>query len=275
MTEVEAIRKSSDPVTMSSLVEDLRALGVEPGITLIVHTSLSSMGWVAGGSQALVMALIEVLTDTGTLVMPAHSGGNSDPAHWSNPPVPYHWHEPIRQNMPAFDPRCTPTRGLGEVPELFRTWPGVIRSNHPNASFSAWGRYARAVTMDHRLDSSFGEDSPLARIYDFDGRVLLIGVEHDVNTSLHLSEYRADWPGRAIVKHGAAIMVGDARQWVSYSSLYTDSSDFGEIGWDFVKSGQVKTGKLGKAKSQLMSQRALVDFGVEWMNRGRHAYRSG
>ena len=275
MSEADTIAKVKDPATVTTLTADLRAVGVEAGMTLMVHSSLSSMGWVVGGPQAVIEALMAAVGDTGTLVMPAHSGGNSDPAHWSNPPVPYHWHAIIRENMPAFDQHCTPTRGLGEIPELFRLWPGAIRSNHPNASFAAWGRYARAITMDHRLDCSFGEDSPLARVYDFDGRVLLLGVEHAVNTSLHLSEFRADWPGRAIVKHGAAIMIGDARQWVSYDSLYTDSSDFADIGWEFVKAGHVRAGQVAAAKAQLMRQRELVDFGVEVMNRGRHAYRSG
>jgi aminoglycoside 3-N-acetyltransferase len=269
MTESDAIGKADKPATVESLVNDLRALGLEPGQVVLVHSSLSALGWVVGGAQAVVMALMDVITDAGTLVMPAHSTGNSDPRRWENPPVPYAWHEDVRAHMPAFDRNLTPTRGMGAVAELFRRAPDVRRSNHPALSFAAWGRYAHAITAEHRLNSGLGEDSPLARVYDFDGKVLLLGTGHDTNTSLHLSEHRATWSGRKVIKYGSAIMVGNQRQWVSYEDLEVNSDDFAEIGWDFIQTGLVRMGSTGAGRSQLMNQRELVDFGVQWINRKR------
>lgn len=269
MSEYDAIGRSEKPATVESLVADLRALGVDTGQVLLVHTSLSALGWVAGGAQAVVMALQSVVTDAGTLVMPAHSTGNSDPRRWENPPVPYSWHDDVRAHMPAFDRNLTPTRGMGAVAELFRRAPDVRRSGHPAMSFAAWGRYAHAITAEHRLNSGLGEDSPLARVYDLEGKVLLLGVGHDRNTSLHLCEYRADWPGRKVIKYGSAILIGEARQWVNCDDLEVNSGDFAEIGWDFIQSGRVKMGNVGGGKSQLMSQRDLVDFGVDWIGRKR------
>jgi aminoglycoside 3-N-acetyltransferase len=215
------------------------------------------------------MALMDVLTDSGTLVMPAFSGGNSEPSLWRAPPVPEDWWQTIRDNMPGFDRRLTPTRRMGAVAELFRCTADVRRSDHPACSFCATGRYAHAITADHRLNSGLGEDSPLARVYDLEGRVLLLGVGHDRNSSLHLSEHRAEWPRKRSVKQGAAILLDRHRQWVRFDDLEVDTDDFAEIGAAFEQEGLAKVGKVACAEARLMSQRALVDFGAEWISKHR------
>ena len=88
MSETTTIERSPYPITRQKIAEDLRALGVEPGMTLLVHSSLSALGWVPGGPVTVVQALMDVLTPTGTLVMPAHTGDYSDPSEWQHPPVP-------------------------------------------------------------------------------------------------------------------------------------------------------------------------------------------
>src|SRR3954451_23417258 len=172
--EAAAVARSRRPVTRTSLGDDLRRLGVRPGAVLLVHTSVSALGWVCGGAHAVVEALLDAVGAEGTLVVPTHTNGNSDPAEWKTPPVPKAWWPAVREHMPAFDPACTPSR-LGAVPELVRTWPGARRSAHPQYSFAAIGPAAGRVCADHRLDSGLGEGSPLARVHDFDGDVLLLG----------------------------------------------------------------------------------------------------
>jgi aminoglycoside 3-N-acetyltransferase len=196
-------------------------------------------------------------------MMPAHTGNNTDPANWGNPPVPESWWPIIRAEGPAYNPMTTPTRGMGQVAELIRNWPGAIRSQHPTVSFSALGSQAETLLADHPLEPDLGEGSPLSRLYDLDGSVLLLGVDHDNNTSLHLAEYRADWPGKAYVTSGAAMLVDGERQWVSFKTLDLDTDDFVALGHDFEAAKAIPVAKVGEAETRLFRQRPLVDFGVQ------------
>lgn len=271
MSEKEVIdRTGAAPITVTSLVTDLSALGVTAGMTLLVHASLSALGWVCGGPVAVVQALQHTLSPAGTLVMPTHSGDLSDPAGWQNPPVPKSWWEPIRQTMPAFEPDKTPSRGMGAIPECFRTQRDVRRSLHPQFSFAAWGHHRDAVVGHHGLGFGLGETSPLAKIYQLAGWVLLLGVGHDSNTSLHLAEYRANYPGKKYATFGTAMQVDGQRRWVTFQDLELDSDDFVLIGDDFAReSGAVRRGRVGLVNALLMPQRTLVDYGVAWIERHR------
>ena len=271
MGERGVISNSDDlPVTLESLIDDLARLGVRAGMTLLVHSSLSSLGWVCGGSVTVVYALESAIGSTGTLVMPTHSTDFSDPRNWSDPPVPDHWWPTIRESMPAYDPELTPTRGMGRIPETFRTQNGVIRSGHPQVSFAARGQSARQITFDHRLESGFGKGSPLGRVYDLAGWILLLGVGHSCNTSLHLAEYRMGSEKKKTIRTGAPVLHNGVRRWCEFEDLEWDSSDFTRIGEEFAsKSGLVKQGLVGKAKASLMPQRELVDFAVRWLETHR------
>jgi len=269
---IEATGKQG-PITVRSLASDLRELGVRPGMVLLLHCSMRSLGWVCGGAVAVIQACQRVLRSYGTLVMPAHSGDLSDPELWRHPPVPSGWLEEIRASMPAYDPRLTPSRGMSAVAELFRTLPDVVRSAHPQVSFAACGGEAITVTTDHGLEFGLGEGSPLARIYELDGWVLLLGVDHAVNSSLHLAEYRAGFPGRQEVATAAPVLVGGHRRWKRFKDINISSDDFAKIGRDFGRrhAGLVRTGRVGLAPAQLFPQRACVDFAVRWLERHRRS----
>jgi aminoglycoside 3-N-acetyltransferase len=267
MPEEQTIRKTDYPGTIESLKADLISLGVKPGMVLLVHSSLNSMGWICGGAVAVSQALMDVLTPDGTLVMPTHSSDLSDPARWSNPPVPVSWVESIRATMPAFHPAYTPTREMGRIPEVFRTIPGVLRSNHPTLSFAAWGKDAERITNHQHLGHSLGEYSPLARIYELHGFVLLLGVGFANNTSFHLGECRAI--ENKVYTEGSPIFENGSRVWKEYEEIEYDAGPFEQIGADFEQTGIVRTGKIMNATARLFPQRMAVDFAMDWLNKKR------
>lgn len=266
--EADAIGRSPMPVTATTLAAEIRALGVRTGGTLIVHSSLSRLGWVAGGAQAVVEALFAVAGPDGTVVVPTHSSDLSDPARWQEPPVPESWWPVIRAEMPPFDPATTPTRMMGAIVECFRHADGVLRSDHPRHSFAARGPDAGLITAEHDLADSFGERTPLARCYDLDAQVLLLGVGHANNTSLHLAETRADYT-RTRVRQGSPMLVDGRRTWVAYEEVDIDDSDFDTIGVAFAQSGAQTEGPAGAGVAKCMPQRAIVDFAVAWMTANR------
>lgn len=265
MSEGDAVGRVDAPATVASLVADLRALGLEPGMTVMVHSSLSRLGYVSGGAQAVVQALLEAVGVDGTIMMPTHSGDLSDPAAWIDPPVPAAWWETLRREMPAYDERITPTRAMGAVAECFRHVAGLRRSAHPTVSAAAMGPNAEALVGGHELALGLGESSPQARLYDLDGHILLLGVTHLNDTSLHLAEYRAAPADAAMTTYGSPVIVEGRRRWVTYPNLVDDDSDFEQIGDEFHTTGRQDIGRIGVGDARFMRARDLVDFATAWM----------
>jgi aminoglycoside 3-N-acetyltransferase len=252
--------------TRESLAADLRELGVVPGGVVVLHSAYKSLGFVVGGPQAVVEALLAVV---GTLVVPTHTSDNSDPAGWSNPPVPSSWWAAIRSEAPGFDVALTPaSQWMGRLSELVRTWPGAARSDHPEVSFAAVGARAAEIVGGHERADGLGEASPLGAVHRLDGQILLLGCGHDANTSMHLAECRIAGAPRHVA--GGSVRGTDGvGRWETWSEVAVDSGDFEQIGAAFEQAGHVTVGPVGKATARLMSQRATVDFARYWIMRNR------
>ncbi|WP_245679657.1 aminoglycoside N(3)-acetyltransferase [Actinomadura hibisca] len=248
--------------TRDSLTAELRALGLCSGETLLLHSSLSSLGWVCGGPVAVVQALLDVLGPDGTLVVPTHTGDNSDPAEWQAPPVPEEWWAEIRASMPPYDRRTTPTRGMGIVPETLRCWPGAVRSTHPQTSFAAVGHRAAAIVDGHALDCRLGERSPLARLEEAGARVLLLGTGFETCTAFHLAEYRIPGPE---VENSFAVLTPQGRRWTSVRDTSISDERFDELGAAFEKDRPVVRGNVGAAASRLFPLADAVAYAASWL----------
>jgi len=256
-------------VLASDIRTALSNVGVQRGQTIMVHTSLSRLGYVCGGAQAVIEALIESVGNEGTILMPAQSWRTLDPEQGGYWEEPEEWWPRMREQYPAYDKHLTPTNTMGAVAEMFRLWPGALRSDHPARSVAAWGQHARYLTENHDLSNIFGDSSPIGRLYELDGYVLLIGVGYDKNTSLHLADMRADYPGKHMVRECCVMKEAGKRVWKTYETLAVDGEDFEQIGAAFEQTGTVKHETLGDGVLSFMRQRALVDFAVDWIEKNR------
>jgi aminoglycoside N3'-acetyltransferase len=219
---------------MTTLPQQLRRLGVRPGEILLVHSAFSRVGPVAGGPAGLIGALLEALGPDGTLVMPSMSGDDDQP----------------------FDPARTDCRWLGVVPDTFWRMPGVLRSDNPHA-FAARGPAAAVITAPHPLDRPHEADSPVGRVHQLDGRVLLLGVGHDANTTIHLAESLAGVRYR-LPRH-VTVLEQDRPVRVSYGEIDHCCANFSLVdGW-LDAAGLQRRGTVGNAEARVVPARAVVE----------------
>lgn len=256
-------------VLKEDLINGFKELGLKKGQAVMVHTSLSNLGFVCGGAQIVIEALIECVGEEGTIMMPTQSWKNLDPSTGVHFEEPKEWWQTIRDNWPAYNKDITPTNTMGQVAEMFRKWPGAKRSDHPARSVAALGKYADYLTENHDLCNIFGENSPIDKLYKLDGYVLLIGVGYDKNTSIHLADAKADYPSKHNSNESSAIMVDGKRKWVTYNTLAVDGEDFEDIGRDFEKEHEVKKVTIGNAQVRFMKQRDIVDYAIKWIEKNR------
>jgi len=240
---------------------------VRPGDVLLVHSSLSSLGWVCGGPVAVVQALRDAVGDGGTLVVPTMTMNNSDPMLWSRPPVPESWWPVIRDTMPVWDPAVTPGVGLGVIAETVRTWPGSVRSDHPHTSFAALGSAAADLMAVHDLDCQLGERSPLAAMERAGARILFLGTGFETCTAFHLAEYRV--PNPEITNHGTALRTPTGREWTTYPDVRTSSDDFGVLGATYEQTEKITKGRVGQATCRLFPLAEAVAFATNWLPKYR------
>ncbi len=249
-------------LTKEDLVKHFKMMGIEKGMTIEVHSSLKSFGYVCGGAQAVVDALLEVVSYEGTVLMPMQTGDNSEPSYWQNPPIAHELQKEVRLHMPPYHKKESELRKMGAIANNFRRRDGVVYSNHPTVALAAWGKYAKLLCNRQSLHFGLGEESPLARLYELKGYVLLLGVDYDNCTALHLAEYRSDI--RPIILQGAAVELNGARVWKKYLDIELDSTSFVDIGNKLEQNNLVSILKIGEAQCKFFKMNTAVDYAVDY-----------
>lgn len=264
------VRENRSLLTYEMLYEQLKSCGIDKGHHVMVHTSLSSLGFVIGGEETVIRVLIDLVGDEGTIMMPSQTWKNLDPetgVHWLEPKE---WWPMLREHWPAYDKRVTPAIGMGAVARMFCVWPGVERSEHPARSVAAFGKYAKYFTDNHDLENIFGEGSPIDKLYEKDGYILLVGVGYDKNTSIHLSETRADFSSKKYTVEHSAMMVNGKRVWIAYETQDVDDTDFVELGNAYDTDAEIPKYQVGDATVRYLRQKPFVDYCTQWFEANRN-----
>jgi aminoglycoside N3'-acetyltransferase len=225
------------PATPDGITAQLHYLGIEPGGVLVVHTAFSKVAPVDRGPDGLIDALAAAIGPEGTLVMPSMSDDDDVP----------------------FDPANTRCAGMGVVADTFWRRPGVLRSNSPHA-FAARGPQAPAITADHPVEVPHGLDSPIGRAYELDAQVLLLGVGHDGNTTVHLAEYMAGVRYRR-PKH-ATILVDGRPTRRDYLEIDHCCERFALMDEWLDARGLQRRGAVGHGEARLARSRHIVDIAL-------------
>jgi aminoglycoside 3-N-acetyltransferase len=228
--------------SVGEVASQLRALGVERGALLLVHTSFRAVGPIEDGPSGLIRALRRAIGEEGTLVMPAMTDGES-----------------------VFDPKSTPTDGMGITAETFWRQPGVVRSTHPSGSFAAAGPLASRICAPQPLSPPHGPDSPPGRIHELGGSVLLLDVTHSENTTLHVAEAIARVPYS--VSHPTIVVIDGVVRSVPVAETDHCCRGFRLADRWLRERGLQREGRVGNAEARLCASRDLVAVAVEHLAR--------
>jgi aminoglycoside 3-N-acetyltransferase len=250
-------------ITRQNIIDQLRANGVADGMTLMVHSSLRAFGYVCGGAQTVIEALLEVVGYEGTLVVSMQSGDNSEPSYWQHPPVAIEFFDLIRKSHPSFHIHHSDVSKMGVISESIRRREGSVMTQHPAVAFCAMGKYARFICRHHDLDFPLSKESPLGACYDLKAHVLLLGVGYDNCTAFHLAESISG--KRAVILQGGAIEGTKGRMWQKYLDYDYDSDDFKSIGLMLEHKNLVTEFSIGQAKIKFFEMQATVDEAVAWI----------
>ncbi len=257
--------------TFDSLVADGRRLGLEPGDTVMMHASMRAVGPILGGPDVLIDALREVVGPNGTLMM--YAGCQPPYDHIGRGGFDDETLAFIEANLPPFDPASSRAdRDHGILAEFLRTYPGTVCSDNPPARMAALGGRAEELTADHPMDFGYGPGSPLAKLCEAAGKVMLIGSDHDAVTLLHHAEHLAPIPDKRILRLKVPVA---GKGWVDIEEY--DTTSRGIVDWperffativdDLLAKEGIAAGRLGRAATVLFGAQALVDHALPMMVR--------
>jgi aminoglycoside 3-N-acetyltransferase len=254
------------------LADGFRRLGITAGSTVMVHASIRSIGPVAGGPDQIHLALKDVLTPDGTLLMYASCPEHYDEVGRGNL-TPAEEREVIAL-LPAFDPlTARSARDNGALVELLRTWPDSI-VNHHVARFVAWGRHANYLFSEQPWDYAYGRGSALERLVELDGSILLLGCDHDTVTFLHYAEHVAEIPGKRVSRYQVPVLEGGCRVWKAMEEFDTADAGahpnwpprfFARIVDTYVRRTGRTSDHVGDARCTLIDTPGLLSFALEVM----------
>ncbi|MFA5864384.1 MAG: AAC(3) family N-acetyltransferase [Phycisphaerae bacterium] len=222
-------------------MDTFRTLGLDTGDSLIVHSAFRALGEVDGGPSTVIQALLNVIGPSGNLMLPT-----------------FNYAVPLPE--PYFDPAETPG-ATGIITEIGRKWPGAMRSAHPTHSVAVIGPGAESLTRDHLNHRALGIGSPIDLLAQNKGKVLLIGVGHNTNSTIHVGEEYAKVPKAPWAFGLPSIKVRLPNGMILDHQVDTSTScstAFGSVEYFLRKDNLTRDFRLGACKFQLMHGRDVI-----------------
>ncbi len=259
-------------ITRADLTADLARLGVQSGDIVMVHAACNAVGPVLGGPDAIIAALREAVGPEGTLMAYL----DWDAAWEDSKDTEGRIAPALRPHVLPFDPALTrASRQNGTLPEFLRTTPGARRSGNPGASCAAIGAKADWLTEDHPMDYGYGPGTPLARLVEARGKVLMLGAPLDTMTLLHHAEHLANLSGKRVILTEVPFATPNGVQWRVIEEFDTSHPCVPALPENFIEqivnaylaTGAGKQSKVGRAQSTLVDAADIVPFAVKWMER--------
>ena len=226
-----------------NLRSDLVALGVSCGDTLFIHSSFKSIGVVGGGALTVVQALEDAVGATGLVLMPSFNLIQ-------------------REERAVLWNHASTSSTVGWLTEFFRLMPNTWRSNHYSHAVAARGFGARQFVADHLAQEgyrspwdlkpwgrTYGTHSPMFRAYENNGKLLMLGVDYQTSTYIHLVE----------------VIIWNRRLAMEPNILYK-GLDRPLLGAYWAGIGRVQQGLVGNASCRLFDIRDYVDTLVEYIS---------
>lgn len=256
----------------STLTDQLRALGLGEGDLVLVHAALRTVGPVFGGPDALIEALLAAVGQTGTVAAYLDWDAPWEDVADADGRTLAEW----REEVVPFDPgRTRAARDNGAFAEMLRTTPGAHRSCNPGASVAAIGARSAWLTEDHPLDYGYGPGTPLARLVEARGKVLMLGAPLDTMTLLHHAEHLAQIPGKRVIRTEVPFLADGRTEWRWIEEFDTSEpvserlpDNFIErIVMDYEASGGGRRGTVGAADCLLVEAADILPFAVRWIER--------
>lgn len=250
------------------LAADFRELGVAAGDTIMLHASVRSVGPVAGGPDTIHLALKDALTDSGTLFMYAGCPQYMDEVGRGD--LSAEEEAEILEKMPAFDPLTARSdRSNGALVEMLRTWPDTKVNSHV-ARFVAWGKNADYLLEPTPWLYPYGRGSIFERFVELNGKVLLLGSDHDNVTFLHYAEHIVDIPDKRVVKFRTPVLENGERVWRESEEFDTSGGAhsafkgrfFAEIVDDFIGTAGIQSHNVGSSTAWLLPAKPLLDHAL-------------
>jgi|SRR5688572_22795922 len=253
------------------LAAHLRTLGLAPGDVVMVHASIRAVGEVAGGPDEIHLAIKDVVTEDGALIMYASCPQYVDEIGRGN--LTPEQEAELIEKLPPFDAETARSaRDNGALVELFRTYPGSRVNRHP-ARFVVWGARANYLLAEQPWDYAFGAGSILERLVALDGKILLLGSDHDTVTFLHYAEHIVDIPDKRVVCFKVPVVTGGQRVWRDMAEFDTSGGAhanwpprfFAQIVDEYLAATRNTGGRIGDADSHLLEARGLLDYALHVM----------